>query len=76
AQNANGETEVITFEVVDDTTFRVHPWPLEGERLRLQCEGRRLQTTSFASEEELRETVARAPTVRLVFTLLRSSAVG
>lgn len=76
AQNAAGDTEVIAFEMVDDTTWRVQPWPLEGERLNLQCEGRRLQTTTFASQEDFQETVSRAPTVRLVFTLLRSSAVG
>ena len=33
-QSATGETETITFETVDDTTWRVHPWPLQGERLR------------------------------------------
>jgi len=76
AQNAAGDTEVISFEMVDNTTWRVQPWPLEGERLTLQCEGRRIQSTNFASEEDFRETMARAPTVRLVFTLLRSSVVG
>jgi hypothetical protein len=76
AQNAGGDTEVICFETVDDTTWRVQPWPLEGERLTLQCEGRRLQSTNFTSLEDFRETMARAPVVRLVFTLLRSSAVG
>jgi hypothetical protein len=76
AQNAAGDTEVISFETVDATTWRVQPWPLEGERLTLQCEGRRLQSTNFASLEDFRETIARAPVVRLVFTLLRSSAVG
>jgi hypothetical protein len=76
AQNAAGDTEVISFETVDATTWRVQPWPLEGERLTLQCEGRRLQSTKFTSREDFQETLARAPTVRLVFTLLRSSAVG
>jgi len=76
AQSATGETSTVTFETVDDTTWRVHPWPLEGERLRIQCEGRRLAASSFSSQEEFLETVTRAPTVRLAFTLLRSSAVG
>jgi len=62
--------------MVNDTTWRVQPWPLEGERLTLQCEGRRIQSTKFSSHEDFQETMARAPTVRLVFTLLRSSAVG
>ena len=76
AQNAAGEPSTVTFETVDDTTWRVHPWPLEGERLRIQCEGRRLAASSFSSQEEFFETMTRAPMVRLVFTLLRSSAVG
>jgi hypothetical protein len=76
AQNSSGDTEVIAFETVDATTWRVQPWPLQGERLNLQCEGRRVATTSFSSLGEFQETMARAPTERLVFTLLRASAVG
>ena len=75
-ESANGETMSITVDKVDDTTWRVHPWPLQGERLRLQCEGRRLPTSSFESLAEFQKTFAHAPTVRLVFTLLRPSAVG
>lgn len=76
AQDSAGDTAVISFEMVSDNTWRVHPWPLEGERLTLQCEGRRIQSTNFSSEEDFQETIAHAPTVRLVFTMLRSSAVG
>jgi hypothetical protein len=76
ASNAAGETEVITFETVDATTWRVQPWPLQGDRLQIHCEGRRLAASTFADEQRFRETLNRAPTVRLVFTLLRSSAVG
>ncbi len=76
AQNSSGETEVITFETVDATTWRVHPWPLQGDRQKIHCEGRRLATLDFASVEEFQAAVQHAPTVRLVFTLLRSSAVG
>jgi len=76
AQNASGEAETICLEAVDATTWRVHPWPLEGDRLRIQCEGRRLADTSFASDQKLQKALDRAPTARLVFTLLRSSAVG
>ena len=75
-ERATGETATVTFETVDDTTWRVHPWPLQGERLRLHCEGRRLASSSFASLPEFQETIAHAPTVRLAFTLLRASAVG
>lgn len=75
-QSSTGETEEITFSTVAPTTWRVHPWPLQGERLRIHCEGRRLAQSIFASESEFQETLRRAPTERLVFTLLRSSAVG
>lgn len=76
AQNAAGDTEVISFETVDSTTWRVQPWPLQGERLQIHCEGRRLATTQFASDETFRAALQRAPVERLVFTLLRASAVG
>ena len=76
AQGSSGATETITFDSVDATTWRVHPWPLQGDRLHLHCQGRRLAASKFADEEEFRETLRRAPTVRLVFSLLRASAVG
>lgn len=76
AKNAAGDTEVITFESVDATTWRVHPWPLQGDRLVIHCEGRRLAEPTYADEQSFRETLSRAPTARLVFTLLRTSAVG
>ncbi len=50
AQNAAGDTEVIGFEMVNDTTWRVQPWPLEGERLTLQCEGRRIAVDELRLE--------------------------
>ncbi len=76
AQSAKGKTETITFDSVDATTWRVDPWPLQGERLNLQCEGRRMATSHFESEEAFRKAVQHARTVRLSFTLLRSSAIG
>lgn len=76
AKNAAGDTEVITFESVDSTTWRVHPWPLQGDRLVVHCEGRRLAPSTYPDEQNFRDALRRAPTVRLVFTLLRTSAVG
>ncbi len=71
-----GELSEVTFEPIQDTsrTFRVTPWPLEGNRLRLQCEGRKLSGLAFASAEELQEEFTQAPVERLTFTLLRPSA--
>ena len=76
AANAVGDTEVICFETVDATTWRVHPWPLQGERLQVHCEGRRLADATFRSAEDFQAALRHAPVERLVFTLLRPSAVG
>jgi hypothetical protein len=74
AHSPAGELEEIRFEVVDDDCWRVQPWPLEGDRLRLHCEGRKLPSARFASPEDLHESLVRAPTERLTFTLVRPSA--
>jgi hypothetical protein len=74
AKTPTGDAEKIVFQRMNDTSWRVRPWPLEGDRLRLQVEGRRLPTTRFASAEEMREALARAPARRLTFTLMRPSA--
>ena len=74
AKTPTGDAEEIVFQRMNDTSWRVRPWPLEGDRLRLQVEGRRLPTTRFASAEEMREALARAPARRLTFTLMRPSA--
>jgi hypothetical protein len=74
AQSPSGEVEMIRFDAVDDTSWRVQPWPLKGDRLRIHCEGRKLAKTRYASPEELQEALVRAPVERLTFTLSRPSA--
>jgi len=74
AHSPSGEIQEIDFEDLGGLTWRVKPWPLEGDRLPLHCEGRRLATTTFSSREELREALARAPIERATFTLQRPSA--
>ena len=74
ARTPSGDAEKIVFQHMDNTSWRVRPWPLEGDRLRLQVEGRRLPTTRFDTAEELREALVRAPVRRLTFTLMRPSA--
>lgn len=76
AIDATGQTEILTFEPAGDRTLVVRPWPLKGDRVRLQAEGRRVPTTRFASGVELREVLQRAPVERLTFTLVRPSAQG
>jgi hypothetical protein len=73
AQSASGEVEEVEFDGGADGVWRVRPWPLEGDRVRLHCEGRRLPQATFESDEELREALIRAPTERLTFALQRPS---
>jgi len=74
AVSPSGDLEEIEFDGSSGTGWRVHPWPLEGDRLRLHCEGRRLPRAAFSSAEELHEALVRAPIERLTFTLHRPSA--
>jgi hypothetical protein len=70
----DGAPEPIRFERADDRRWRVRPWPLEGDRLRAQVEGRRLGRKRFGSAEELRQALAHAPVERLSFELVRPAA--
>jgi Protein of unknown function (DUF3891) len=48
--------------------FTVDPWPFAADRVEVRCEGRLLEGR-FDSAAQLHETLARAPVVRLVFTV-------
>lgn len=76
APTAEGENEPVRFTAVDQTHWRVDPWPMEGDRVRLQCEGRLLPVTRFDSARAFHEVLQRAPVERLNFTILRASALG
>jgi hypothetical protein len=76
APAAGGGSEEVCFTAIDPTHWRVEPWPLEGDRVRLQVEGRLLSSTRFSSTDEFRSVLQRAPVERLSFTLMRASAVG
>jgi len=71
-----GAFATVNLTALDRTHWRVDPWPMEGDRIRLQCEGRLLPRTRFDSAEEFHSVLHRAPVERLSFTLLRSSAIG
>jgi hypothetical protein len=66
----------ITFEPIGDRVWKVRPWPLQGRRLDLHCEGRRLETETFASGAELREVLSQAPVERLSFSLVSPSVAA
>jgi hypothetical protein len=73
---AGGGYEAVTVTAVDRTHWRVDPWPMQGDRVRLQVEGRLLPVRHFESAGALHTALRRAPVQRLSFTLLRASAVG
>jgi len=74
AHSPSGDLREIRVSSDDGVVWRVHPWPLEGERVRLHCEGRRTAGARFPSRETLSEALRRAPTERLTFVLERPSA--
>ena len=76
APTASGDFESVKLTAMDRTHWRVDPWPMEGDRVRLQCEGRLLAVTRFDSADEFHEILQRAPVERMIFTLMRSSAIG
>lgn len=73
-RSPDGRSETVRFEHLEGERWRVRPWPLEGSRLRIQVEGRRLGRRRFSSADELRQALARAPMERLSFQLERPSA--
>lgn len=74
--DGDGQTLRVTFTGEGSRRFRVRPWPLEGSRVALHCEGWRLPRARFADDTELRTALAEAPRERLRFELLRPSAAG
>jgi hypothetical protein len=76
APTASGGIESVRIAALDPSRWRVDPWPMEGDRVRLQCEGRLLPSLRFSSADELQATLRRAPVERLSFTLMRASAVS
>jgi hypothetical protein len=71
--SAGGPVKV-TVSRIEGSRWRMQPWPLEGDRLKLQVEGHRLGTSRFADGDELHQALARAPVERLTFTLQRPAA--
>jgi hypothetical protein len=70
-RGADGGPHKIEVSRIEGFRWRMRPWPLEGDRLKIQVEGRRLGTARFAGGDELRRALAHAPVERLTFTLQR-----
>jgi len=73
APTTGSDTTGLRFTAEEHRAWRVRPWPFSGDKVRLQCEGRKLSRLVFESMDEYREMVHGSPVVRLTFTLLRSS---
>ena len=73
---AAGKGRAVRLEAVGGDRWKVSPWPLQGDRIRLQCEGWRLPEAEAASGRSLHDIVKAGPATRLSFTLLRPSARG
>jgi hypothetical protein len=67
APDRTGSPVEVTLAPLGDRRWRVHPWPLQGERLQLHCEGRRGGAGGGA---------AGGPLEGVTFALLRPSARG
>lgn len=59
---------------VNGRTFRLDPWPLEGDRIKVHVEAHHLRDASFSSIAAYREALSAAPVERLAFTLQRPSS--
>ena len=69
-----GSLETIRVTEVSDRVFRMSPWPLEGDRLKIHVEAHHLRRSTFSSVADYREAMNAAPVVRLAFTFMRPSA--
>lgn len=75
AITSNGEMEAMTITAVSDRAFKMSPWPFEGTRLKVHCEGRRLRSIRFPSVEALHEDLTRARVQRLAFEFVRPGSL-
>jgi len=76
ATRREGEDRSVAIRELEPGRLRLDPWPMEGSRITVHCEGARLTKTRFANAGELAEALAASSTERLSFQLLRASASG
>lgn len=74
AINSDGMTEELAITEISDRVFKLSPWPFEGSKLKVHCEGRHLRSVRFPSVEAFHEDLTRARVERLAFEFHRPSA--
>ncbi len=75
AITAKGEIEELKITTVSDRVFKMSPWPFEGTRLKVHCEGRHLRSVRFPSVQAFQEDLVRARVERLAFEFVRPGSV-
>ena len=75
AINREGDMEAMTITTVSDRVFKMSPWPFEGTRLKVHCEGRYLRSVRFPSVRAFREDLIRARVERVAFEFVRPGSV-
>ncbi len=75
ALNRDGEMEDMTITTVSERVFKMSPWPFEGTRLKVHCEGRHLRNIRFPSVGAFRENLSRAKVERVAFEFVRPGSL-
>jgi len=76
AVGQEGVHEELAVSEAGERTFKIRPWPFEGRRIKVHVEGRHLRTNVFESQTAFDRAYRGAPSRRLAFTFLRTSATG
>ena len=61
---------------LDSRSYSLSPWPMEGRRLKVHCELRRLRSGVFSSRAACRKALESAPRQRLGMELVAPSRAG
>ncbi|MEN8164933.1 MAG: DUF3891 family protein [Acidobacteriota bacterium] len=75
AVTSRGKVEELTMTALSDRVFKMSPWPFEGTRIKVHCEGRHLRSVRFPSVEAFHEDLTRARVERLAFEFVRPGSV-
>lgn len=75
AITSSGEVEELTITPVSDRVFTMSPWPFEGTKLKVHCEGRHLRSVRFSSVQAFQEDLTRTKAERLAFEFTRPGSL-